>query len=142
MADAWLLQGIYEQQRRYDAVVKELASYEEAIAAGKPLPVARIPPPWQRVGLEQTNSLLANFFDKNGVSTDEYLTQLRKVERAFKRRLLVLKEENIRGLQSVLFQARKELDAAEEFRTRAAAQTASFSPEAGESDTSARGAEI
>lgn len=121
-----------------ESTSKELASYEEAIAIGTPLPNTRLPP-WQPIDAEQRKLFLTEGIDYEEPSAEDYVMELRSLALWQKKRLALLQEQNIRHLQLFVFQARKELDAAEGYRTRATARPVSLLPAVGECAASTQG---
>ncbi|KFY18181.1 hypothetical protein V492_00095 [Pseudogymnoascus sp. VKM F-4246] len=107
----WAVEGLVRNPRRLDAIVKELALYYEAIAAGAPIPTSPTPP-WQPTDLEKRELLLSKGIDCNGVPTEDYVRELRKFARLEKQRVAWFLGHSTRIIQSAISRARKELDIA------------------------------
>lgn len=118
----WVTRALRLQQRRYDSVVKELASYDEAIAAGPLLPVSRIPPR-QPVDIEQRKLFLPKDIDPKEMSTGEYLRHLRILARREKLKVTWYQTQHIAYLQAFVTRARKALDTADSLEVAAGSTT-------------------
>lgn len=140
MSEAQIVEALRRLKPWMESTSKELASYEEAIATGTPLPDTRLPP-WQPIDAEQRKLFLSEGIDYEEPSAEDYVMELRSLALWQKKRLASLQEQNIRHLQLFVFRARKELDAAEGYRTRATARPVSLSPAVGECAASTQGLE-